>query len=252
MTPSWAAELLDLLLPAGCVACGGWIGRAPELVCSTCRTRLRPAPWPRCRRCHHPRGTGRPEAEGCLHCEGWPNELRAARYAYALEPPASDLVHALKYEGWRELAGFMAGRMSRLLRGPAGSAPADRRRIVVPVPTTPGRLRARGYNQADLLAERLARSTGLPCRRPLRRLEGATSQTSLSPLERRENVRGAFRLLSSGARALGGAHVVLVDDVLTTGATASEVAVTLSSAGVSSVTLVAFARALPDPTRAAA
>jgi ComF family protein len=188
-------------------------------------------------------------ADDCLECRSWPAELTAARYAYVLAPPASDLVHALKYEGWRELAPLMSRAMARVVprraeaRG-SSSRPADRI-AVVPVPTTERRLRERGYNQAELLARGVGRALGRPCLPVLRRERATVSQTTLAPSERRENVRGTFSLSSRASRLVPDADVLLVDDVLTTGATAAEAAVTLTRAGAASVTLVTFARALP-------
>jgi ComF family protein len=239
---SWGLDLLDLLLPPGCAACKTWLpgGRSAPLVCGRCRSRLRAASWPRCPRCHFPRGARRIEAPDCIECRDWPDALTAARYAYVLEPPAADLVHALKYEGWRELAEFMGGALAEL--APGGS-------LVVPVPTTARRLRHRGYNQAELLARHLAAERGLPLVHALERPGGGRSQTTLAPTERRENVRGAFRPSPGAVPSVAGADVLLVDDVLTTGATASEAAATLASMGAASVTLVAFARALPTAPR---
>jgi ComF family protein len=189
------------------------------------------------------------EADDCLECSTWPAELTAARYAYVLAPPASDLVHALKYEGWRELAPLMSRAMARVVpRGAEGFGSWSRsaeRIAVVPVPTTERRLRERGYNQAELLAEGVGIVLGRPCLPALRRERATVSQTTLAPSERRENVRGTFSLSSSASRLVPRAEVLLVDDVLTTGATAAEAAVTLTRAGAASVTLVTFARALP-------
>jgi ComF family protein len=243
----WGADLLDVLMPAGCVACHSWIpgGLGAPLVCERCRSRLRSAPWPRCARCHYPRGAGRTDTADCLECRDWAPTLTAARYAYVLEPPASDLAHALKYEGWPELADAMGRAMARLDL-PKG---APRRTFVVPVPTTAKRRRSRGYNQAELLARQVAARRGWSLLLALARVGEAGSQTSLSPTERRENVRGAFAPAGDGSRKLAGAHVVLVDDVLTTGATASEAAETLAEMGADGVTLVAFARALPTGPR---
>jgi ComF family protein len=237
----WGADLLDLLLPGGCVACGAWIprGRHPELVCGRCRSRFRAASWPRCPRCHFPRGAGRPDAPDCLECRPWSPALSAARYAYVLEKPVEDLVHALKYEGWPELADTMGHELARL-RLPDEDASS----LVVPVPTTGKRRRQRGYNQAELLAERFAARTGRRLRRALVRRSEGRSQTSLTPAERRENVRGVF-VASAVEGDVAGARVLLVDDVLTTGATASEAASALVAMGASCVTLVSFARALP-------
>ena len=252
---SWGSDLLDLLLPPGCAACRVWLpgGRAAPLVCGRCRSRLRPAPWPRCNRCHFPRGARRAAAPDCLECRDWPPELTAARYAYVLEPPADDLVHALKYEGWRELADLMGRALLEPVsaaRAPAVTATAAP--LVVPVPTTARRLKRRGYNQAELLAARLAAATSLRLVHALGRVGEGRSQTTLSPTARRDNVRGAFEPVPAAAARISGADVILVDDVLTTGATASEAAVALSRVGAASVTLLAFARALPGAPRQAA
>ena len=244
--------MLELLLPGGCVVCRRWIpdghdaGASPELVCGRCRSRLAVASWPRCPRCHHPRGTGREQADDCLECRDWPEELTTARYAHVLVAPASDLVHALKYEGWRELATPMSAAMARVVPrvGVSGHA-ATARAVVVPIPTTARRLRERGYNQAGLLAQGVAEALSLPLVEALTRKRASRSQTTLAPGERRENVRGAFAPSGRDPSRLSGAQVLLIDDVLTTGATAGEAAVTLAREGAVSVTLVTFARALP-------
>lgn len=116
--------------------------------------------------------------------------------------------------------------------------------VVVPIPTTAERLRARGYNQAELLARRLAEVRNLPLCGALVRKGAGRSQTALTPAERRENVRGVFAPAPDGVGPIRGARVLLVDDVLTTGATAAEAASTLSAAGGGSVTLLAYGRAL--------
>lgn len=243
--------LLDFLLPAGCVACRAW-SPSRALVCARCRTRLHAPPWPRCPRCHHPRGTGRDPASECRPCADWPEALTAARAAFTLAPPADDLVHGLKYEGWSELAGFMSREMVSALRMGGGgrldasAAPGVDADLVVPVPTTTARVKQRGYNQAALLAEGVAEGTGLPLVPALVRRDGEGSQTRLSPAERRANVRGVFGLDPLHRDRVRGARAILVDDVLTTGATAGAAAGILAEAGVRSVTLVTFARALAD------
>ncbi len=234
-----------MVLPPGCLACRDWIpgGREAPLVCAGCRSRLRPASWPRCPRCHHPAGTGRVAARECRECRDWPEDLTRARFAFVHRTPADDLVHALKYEGWRELAVYMATSMAALV---APEVFELRRALVVPVATTPQTLRHRGYNQAALLAQHLARARGWPLFEALQRVRTSASQTVLAPGQRRSNVRGAFGPAPGGSRRVAGRDVVLVDDVLTTGATASEAALTCGEMGAASVTVVAFARALSD------
>lgn len=240
---AWARDLMDLLLPAGCVACGTWVpgGVSSSLLCGRCRSRLPRAPWPRCPRCHQPLGTGRPDASRCRECREWPEELERARYARVLAPPADRLVHALKYEGWAELANEMGADMARSLPAPPASAPC----VVVPVPTTASRMRTRGYNQAELLARSVARSLDLPLVNGLVRTRGGPTQVALPPSLRRANVKGAFGVRHEEATRISGARVVLVDDVLTTGSTAGAAASELARAGASEVTLVVYARAMP-------
>lgn len=241
---SWVGDLVGLLLPAGCAACGSWMPSAhgDSLVCGRCRSRLREAPWPRCARCHHPSGTGRPAPERCRECAGWPEELTAARYAYVLEPPASELVHALKYGGWRELGDEMGAALARL---PIPTDATGCEPLVVPVPTTRGRKKRRGYNQAALLARGLARRAGWSVLEALQRTREGPTQVALHPSQRKANVKDVFTARRGVSSRVRDARVVLVDDVLTTGSTAGAAAAALIRMGARTVTLVTFARALP-------
>jgi ComF family protein len=175
-------------------------------------------------------------------CADWAAPLTYARSAYLLAPPADHLVHALKYEGWAELAAEMGVAMARVPLPPQ-RLPAST--LVVPVPTTPARVRKRGYNQAFLLAQVVGETLSLPLVDALQRTRGGATQVALHPSQRRANVRGVFAVREEHRAALRGAGVVLVDDVLTTGATAGAAATELARAGASEVTLLTYARALP-------
>lgn len=248
--------LLDLVFAPVCLSCGARIaaGDAARLVCRLCRSRLRPPPPPLCTRCGAPRlRTGRQEAGGCGECRSWPASLKAARSACVLADPARGLVHQLKYRGWSNLASPMAERM---VATPL-PAEADRADLVVPVPTTAERRRRRGYNQAELLAREYARRTGRRTALLLERRSATGTQTTLGPVARSANVAGAFRPVHAGALSPRGRHLLLIDDVLTTGATLGECATTLASAGAAWVGALTFARALdrrvladPEPTLA--
>jgi ComF family protein len=148
------------------------------------------------------------------------------------------MVHALKYQGWRTLAEDMADLMTPWL--PAH--PRDQ--MVVPVPTTSWRSRMRGYNQAALLGEAVALREAIPLESALVRSGGRT-QVHLGPRERSSNVQRAFRLRDEFRSRIRHRRVILVDDVLTTGATAISAARCLEEAGVASVHLLTFARSLP-------
>jgi len=155
-----------------------------------------------------------------------------------LDAVAGAMVHALKYRGWGELAEDMARRM-------AGELPRNLPNpVLVPVPTTPWRRRTRGYNQASLLAAALSPMAAVPSLEALRRERGRT-QVRLGSRERRANVHGAFDLRGETRSLIRGRDVIVVDDVLTTGATANAVTLALEPAGVTSVHLITFARSLP-------
>lgn len=169
-----------------------------------------------------------------------------------MEPPADALVHALKYGGWRSLGELLGRRMAAVCSEP------DRPSVVVPIPTTSRRRRMRGYNQAGVLAEVVARQLGLVVVEAIDRPRGGT-QVRLGPRERRSNVQGSFRVPPSSRSRIRELGVILIDDVMTTGATALAAVAALADTGVESVQLVTFARALPfggegrrDSARAAA
>jgi ComF family protein len=231
--------LLDLVFAPVCLGCDGLIapGDSARLVCRRCRSRLRAPPAPRCPRCGAPRRMTGLAADTftCPECRDWPDALRFARSACLLEPPADRLVHELKYRGWHALGEPLGSIMSRVQWPRETHAPA----VVAPVPTTQKRLRERGYNQAAMIADAYARATGDVRADLLRRDVGARTQTTLQPAARAANVAGAF----GPAADVSGAHVILVDDVLTTGATAAECATVLSAAGACCVRLITFARA---------
>ena len=240
MTFGALADVVEFLLPRGCLVCRQWQPSGSEaLVCAACRSRYRSPSWPRCPRCHHPTGSGRIRGAHCLECASWPDALGFARYAYDLRGPASRTVHALKYDGWRRLAREMARAM---VAAWADTTPID---LVTHVPTTERRRRLRGYDQAELLGVAVAERLGVPCATILERRGRARSQTALGPVERRHNVSDVFAPVA-GAGGAGSKRVLLVDDVLTTGATATAVATALrNDAGCAHVSLLTFARALP-------
>lgn len=149
-------------------------------------------------------------------------------------------MHALKYGGWHRVADEMAERMARL------DWPLDvqkERAALVPIPLAASRARQRGYNQSERLAHALARRWQLAVWDDVvARVRDTVSQTRLSPEERAGNVHGAFTATAT-TRALRGAHVVLVDDVVTTGATLVACAAALCAGGARIVSFVTFGRA---------
>lgn len=207
------------------------------MVCGLCWSRLVVLPSPRCDRCGHPLASG-----ACAWCDLLPPFVRAVRSVCWLpEEPASSIVNALKYGGWSRVAGEMAERMSRL------SWPGDvveERAGLVPIPLASARKRERGYNQSALIAAQLSERWRVPVWDGMVvRSRETSTQTRLTPEQRRSNVAGSFQIGGRNLEALQGAHVVIVDDVVTTAATLNACAKVLFDAGARIISCVTFGRA---------
>jgi ComF family protein len=243
------SALLDLALPRHCVVCDRAVeAGSDDVVCGPCWARLPTLPHPRCARCGHPlvvRDLPPPADPGprrCRWCDLLPPYVRAVRsVCWAPEGIGGSVVHALKYEGWTNAARGMAAAIGRL------TWPEDvveERRAVVPVPLATARRRERGFNQSELLAAELGQAWGIPVwADALTRTRATESQTRLTPGERLANVAGAFRAVDEARPRLRGAHVVLVDDVVTTAATLTGCAAALVAGGARIVSYATFARA---------
>ena len=234
----------DLLFPRTCLCCTCLL--APEgtwLACDTCVASLDRLPASGCGRCGHPVPSGRDCATcGVLH----PAIRRARSYCWADGAAARTLLHAFKYDGWTAAAEGMAECLCDLVPHDAPT----RSTCLLSVPLAPGRQRERGYNQSELLARHLARlwrCAVLPD--ALRRVRETPTQTLLTRSDRFANVANAFEVTAGRVPRLRGASCVLVDDVMTTGATLNACAFALDAAGVEHITAITFGRAR-DPRAA--
>ncbi|MFL5277748.1 MAG: ComF family protein [Myxococcales bacterium] len=167
----------------------------------------------------------------CAHCRERAPPYAKARAPYLHGGALAEAIWRFKYDGCEELA----RPLSLLFDG----CEAPRSQVIAPVPLHPSRLRERGFDQAALLARAAARRFALPCAHLLVRTRPTKAQVGLDRTRREANVRGAFR----ARRAVPGARVCLVDDVLTTGATAAEAARALLAAGAAHVEVRTLARA---------
>jgi ComF family protein len=241
---AWATAALDLVFPALCPVCAATLAeRRRDPLCGACWDRIARIRPPCCDRCGLPWPTSIPRATSvplapmvCGACRIEPPGWDWARVGAEYEGVVRDAIHALKFRGKRALARPLAQLMREQWPARAGDVTA-----LVPVPLGRPRERERGFNQAALLAERLAPGLGVAVRpRWLARLRDTRPQSDLGAAERQANVRGAFE----AAREVAGRHVVVVDDVLTTGATVAECARALRAAGAAEIGVVAVARVL--------
>ena len=220
-----------VLLAPCCLVCGE-AGVAGLDLCSDCIAEL---PWNRaaCRQCGLPRPDGTAE---CAHCQLAPPPYSLTQAALRYSFPIDRLLPRFKFHGDLAAGAVLATLMHWSLD------PDQRPALLIPVPLHRSRLRRRGYDQALELAKALSRECQLPlCRDRLVRRRATSPQTELGAQARQANVRDAFQLRAGPVLP---AHVALVDDVMTTGATVSECAEVLLAAGVERVDIWAIARAL--------
>jgi ComF family protein len=223
-------------MPGLCATCRGWCRGALCEGCAAAGTRE----VPRCERC----AIALPRTAAlatCAACEAQPPAFRRVVCAGDYGFPWDRLVAGLKYGHRVEWAGALAERVVAAAARP-GPLPAAGA-VVVPVPLAPRRLRERGFNQAWEIARRVARSLRLEAAPGwLLRPRDAAPQAGLARHERLANLRGAFAVTAAGHRGLVGRDVILVDDVLTTGATAQAAALALRAAGAGGVEVWVVAR----------
>lgn len=224
-----ASRLLDCLLPSHCLVCGERGANGGDL-CGFCRESL-PRLTAACTQCGLPLGIG---AGLCGDCLRRPPPQAATCAVFIYRAPLDRLLPRAKFHG--DLAALRL--LSRLMA--EHLVTQERPQALVPIPLHRGRLRRRGYDQSLELARPLARQLGVPLRDDLlRRVRATAAQSRLDAGARRRNLRGAFAV---SAGATPPSHVALVDDVMTTGATARSAATALLRAGVRRVDVWVCAR----------
>ena len=232
-----------LLWPPCCVACDCALGSGGYLcaACADVPTRLSPPFCAVCSRSFEDDGTPllTGEAGMCSDCRQQQFAFVCATHFCRHEGLARDLVLRLKYRGEHYLRRPLASWLVETLRTDARlrGLPVD---ALVPVPLFRRRERERGFNQAYALCRRMSRDTGLPVWRALRRVRSTRPQSRLSRAARQNNLHGAFAV--DRRCRLTAAHVLLVDDVYTTGSTVHECARVLRRAGVASVRVLTITR----------
>jgi competence protein ComFC len=236
---SWLNAGVGLVYPEVCQLCGtARATPAQGYVCEGCRAKVKFIERPFCERCGRPYQGEITGTFECANCQEMEWHFKSARSAVIARDPVLETIHRYKYSRQLWFEPFLAGLLIDAARPELAKEKWD---LIVPVPLYPAKQREREFNQADRLARCLGAATQVPVdRRLIRRVRPTSTQTVLSRVEREENVRGAFAMRRG--RRLEGGRVVLVDDVLTTGATTSACAKVLRSAGAGDVCVWTVAR----------
>lgn len=230
MKRSILTQITDTLLAQDCLLCGG--GPSQAMLCAACEQDLPVLTGARCPRCATPSPGGR-VCGACLHAAPHFDSSHAClRYTF----PVDRLVQALKYHQQLSLAGYFARLMVQAFRQQADAA-ID---AVIPLPLSSERLRERGYNQALEIARPFARACQLPLwQQQVSRIRHTPPQALLPWQERQQNIRQAFAC----SQRLDGLHILVIDDVMTSGASLNEFARTLKAQGAARVSNWVLARA---------
>jgi ComF family protein len=242
-------DLLDLALPPRCLHCDDDLTSTSDIsLCLKCTQLIAPELPDCCRRCGAILPEGLEPSERCPSCKGYSLKFDAVYPLGRYDDALKEVVLKTKRLSSEVLSLTIGRLLATRLRDKIVQFDPQ---AVVPIPMHWARRLRRGVNSPELLAECLSKKLGIPVLRTLRRRRYTSPQKDLLPRERFRNVRGAFAVRRWNEKRLKNARVLLIDDILTTGATCSEAAKLLKQAGAAAVAVAVVARAdgLPLPAK---
>ncbi|MBS4015837.1 MAG: ComF family protein [Candidatus Latescibacteria bacterium] len=226
----FSSAILDFVFPPRCFGCDKEIDKG--LICDKCLTQVTTGALGTCPVCGLPKS----DNEECIHqlfLSGVrPHTLARIRALGKYAPPYFGLIHNFKYQQKKKIGKILGLALANLVN----SDPVlSRARYIIPIPLHPARLRERGYNQSLILAQEASFCSGITLLDCLKRIKYTKSQTQLDYQHRMKNIRDAYKLKSEYTGLIKDSRVILIDDVITTGATLSEAAKTLKENGAGDI-----------------
>jgi len=231
-------HLVAGVLPYECPGCGA---RGDSLVCGACRGNMAAIREPYCRTCGRPLPPGVQYKEDCRDCVEGSFHFDRCRSVFLYEPPVSGIVKRFKFRKNVHLGDFLCAAMAEIMeREPEMFGDFCGADAIAPVPLHPFRLVWRGFNQAEMLARGASKVLGVRVLKCLVRKRNTRPQSRLDVKQRAANVKGAFAV--RGGVDVAGKRIIIVDDVMTTGATVNECSKVLLGAGAEEVFVLTAAR----------
>ena len=232
-----AGAFLTLLYPPHCSVCGGDLERG-QFLCAACNETARRIKPPFCRTCSQPFDGAIEQEFTCSNCAQRHFHFECAVTCFRSRGIVRELLHRFKYQGEFHLRHPLAAWLADGLAD--ARIASEKIECFVPVPLHPVRQRERQFNQAAALAKIMERRTGIPVLDCLKRVRKTTTQTRFDRAERMENLLNAFKMRKN--RSVEGKHLIVIDDVFTTGSTVDECARVLKNSGAKSVRVLTVAR----------
>ncbi|MBQ9607358.1 MAG: ComF family protein [Lachnospiraceae bacterium] len=229
--------ILDFLFPRRCPFCDEVV-KYGDMICDRCRDKKRYIEGAYCMKCGKP--LLRSDSEYCKDCKRTGHNFLRGRALYIYSDEVRASITRFKYHGRREYAGYYGREMAERLGSFIKGCGVD---CLVPVPVSMEKLKKRGYNQAELISERISAYTGIPTEKDLiLRIRDTPPMKELTRAERMKNLKGAFKINSHVVKCR---NVMIVDDIYTTGSTIDAVAAALLRAGVKNVYFITLAAGAP-------